>query len=65
MNQSKGDRKLIILGKLGRLDEAGFSHWEVWTGHPSPLGGVLMKRGHQRAQRGYRQLETGMLAEVR
>lgn len=65
MSQRKGDRNLIILEKLGGLEEAGFSHWEVWTGHPSPLGGVLMKRGHQQARRAYRQLDTGMLAEVR
>lgn len=52
-------RNLIMLKKWGGLEEAGFSHWEVWTDHPSPQGGVLMKRGHQRVKRGSRQLDTG------
>ena len=32
VNQRKVDRSLIISKRWGGLDEAGFSHWEVWTG---------------------------------
>lgn len=45
-------RNLIILEKRGGLEKAVFSHWELWTGHPSPLGGVLMKRGHSKRGEG-------------
>lgn len=37
---------LIILEKWGDLEEAGFTYWELWAAHRSPLGEVLMKRGH-------------------
>lgn len=55
--ETTGDVVMVVTRGRGESEEfnniglegVSCSHWEVWTGHPSPLGVVLMKHGHEKA----------------